>query len=87
MPDYGAAMARDAERRGESEGRKVDPKLVGGGVLLVILAVFVFQNSGPTTIEFLFLNWQSRLWVLLLITAMVGVLIGYLAGRRSAKGS
>jgi uncharacterized integral membrane protein len=75
-------MARDVERRPEGEGRGIDPKLIAGGILLVLLLVFVFQNTETTTVDFLMFDIEAPLWVMLGITAVVGMLIGYLAGRR-----
>jgi uncharacterized integral membrane protein len=75
-------MARDVEHRPEGEGRGIDPKLIAGGILLVLLLVFVFQNTETTTVDFLMFDIEAPLWVMLGITAVVGMLIGYLAGRR-----
>lgn len=78
-------MARDIERPDDSERRGVEPRLIGGLVLVVLLVVFVVQNTDSVTMNFLFFSWDSRLWVMLAITAVIGMLIGYLAGRRGAR--
>lgn len=78
-------MARDVEKRSEDGGRGIDPKLISAIVLLVILLVFVFQNTERPTISFLWLSWQSPLWLMLGLTAIVGAVIGFLAGRRRGR--
>lgn len=76
------SVARDVERRSDGEGRGLDPKLIAGLVLLAVLLVFVFQNTDSSTIHFLVFDFEAPLWIMLGLTALVGVVIGYLAGRR-----
>jgi len=52
--------------------------LVGGGVALVLAAVFVLQNTETGTIEFLIFEWEVGIWLGLLITFLLGVLAGWL---------
>jgi uncharacterized integral membrane protein len=53
--------------------------LIGGGILLVLLLVFIFQNTADTTFKFLFWSFTFPLWLGLLITALVAFLVGQLA--------
>jgi uncharacterized integral membrane protein len=53
--------------------------LIGGGILLVLLLVFIFQNTADTTFKFLFWSFTFPLWLGLLITALVAFVIGQLA--------
>ena len=53
--------------------------LIGGGILLVLLLVFIFQNTADTTFKFLFWSFTFPLWLGLLITALVAFVVGQLA--------
>ncbi len=51
-------------------------------VLLVILAIFVLENSQKVTIDFLFFtSVEAPLIIALLVSALLGALIGWLAPR------
>ena len=53
--------------------------LIGGGILLVLLLIFVFQNTADTQFKFLFWSFTLPLWLVLLITAIVAFVIGQFA--------
>ena len=53
--------------------------LIGGGILLVLLLIFIFQNTADTRFKFLFWSFTLPLWLVLVITALVAFLIGQLA--------
>ena len=53
--------------------------LIGGGILLVLLLIFIFQNTADTHFKFLFWSFTLPLWLVLVITALVAFLIGQLA--------
>jgi len=53
--------------------------LIGGGILLVLLLIFIFQNTAETTFKFLFWSFTFPLWLGLLITAIVAFVIGQFA--------
>jgi uncharacterized integral membrane protein len=53
--------------------------LIGGGILLVLLLAFIFQNTAETTFKFLFWSFAFPLWLGLLITALVAFVIGQFA--------
>ena len=53
--------------------------LIGGGILLVLLLIFIFQNTAETTFKFLFWSFTFPLWLGLLITALVAFVIGQFA--------
>jgi uncharacterized integral membrane protein len=62
---------------GTAEGRRFRPgggaiaSLVGVGLLLV----FMFQNTERVTIQFLFWSFAWPLWLLTLVTALIGALV------------
>jgi uncharacterized integral membrane protein len=49
------------------------------GLLVVILLVIVFQNSQSVTVKLLFFESSMPLILVLAITALIGVAVGYLA--------
>ena len=53
--------------------------LIGGGVLLALLLIFIFQNTTETTFKFLFWSFTFPLWLGLLITAVVAFVVGQFA--------
>ena len=68
--------------------------LAVGLLILIILLVFIAQNTGPITIHFLGWQWSSPLGIAFLLAAVGGALITVLAGsarmlqlRRAAKKS
>ncbi len=60
--------------------RKV--KYFTAGLLAAAVLVLVFQNSGNTRINFLFLSGSVPTLVLILGTFLVGVFVGTVMGRR-----
>lgn len=73
-------VARDDADR--SKGGRVDGRLIVGGVLLVGLLVFVFQNTDDAALNFLMFEFTAPLWLMLAITIAVAVGIGFVLGRR-----
>jgi uncharacterized integral membrane protein len=53
--------------------------LIGGGMLLVLLRLVLFQHAGDTTFKYLFWDFTLPLWLGLLITAVVAFVVGQLA--------
>lgn len=53
--------------------------LIGGGILLALLLIFIFQNTADTEFKFLFWSFTLPLWLVLLITALVAFVIGQFA--------
>ncbi|MEJ7628686.1 MAG: hypothetical protein WKF54_03770 [Nocardioidaceae bacterium] len=54
-------------------------------LLMVLVAIFIAQNTSRTSLDFLWLSFDSDLWFVLLVTTVVGFLIGALAARRRAR--
>jgi uncharacterized integral membrane protein len=53
--------------------------LIGGGVLLALLVIFILQNTESVTFKFLFWSHSLPLWLVLVITALVAFVIGQFA--------
>lgn len=70
----------------QKEGRgHIDGRLVVGAILLVVLLVFVFQNTDDTALTFLFFDFNAPLWLMLAITLVISLGIGFVLGRRARK--
>ncbi len=65
--------------QGADGGRGNNGWLVGGGILLVLLLIFIFQNTAETHFKFLFWSFTLPLWLVLLITALVAFVVGQFA--------
>lgn len=80
-------MAEQDERKGLDE-RGVSPALIGGIVLALAAVAFVAQNRDEVTIKFLFFEFESRIWTLLLVTSVLAIVAAELIGmaiRRSRR--
>jgi uncharacterized integral membrane protein len=72
-----------AERddRSNVEARRPTPALIGGIVLALAAVDFVVQNRDRVAIHFLFFEFESRLWTLLLITSVLAIVATELLSR------
>lgn len=53
--------------------------LIGGGILLALLVIFIVQNTAKTEFTFLFWSFTLPLWLVLVITALVAFVVGQFA--------
>ncbi|HMK91773.1 MAG TPA: LapA family protein, partial [Thermoleophilia bacterium] len=51
----------------------------GSGILLVLLLLFIFQNTARVRFTYLFWHFTLPLWLGLLITALVAFVVGQFA--------
>ncbi|MGK2954736.1 MAG: LapA family protein [Solirubrobacterales bacterium] len=61
----------------QSQRGEIQWKLWGLGIAVVLLLVIVAQNSQKVDFNLLFISTSTPLIVLLLITALIGAIIGY----------
>jgi len=54
--------------------------VVAGGIILVLLIIFIAQNTEPATIQFLGWTGETPLAVALLIGTVAGLFLAALAG-------
>lgn len=52
------------------------PRLIVGGVALVLALIFIVQNSEPVQTTFYFWDAETRLWVVILVSLVLGALLG-----------
>jgi uncharacterized integral membrane protein len=83
MERKGTAVA-DAPERGQGwqelpdEGRKISPAIIVALILGVVLLIFIVQNSDDTDVTWIFADSSTPLWVVILVSAVAGYLIGQL---------
>jgi uncharacterized integral membrane protein len=56
-------------------------------LLAVLLVVFIAQNTEQASLQFFWISVNWDVWLVLLLTAAVGWVIGFLMGRNRAKRS
>ena len=80
---------RQLEAEGEAHGFRVNQRLLVGGLIAVLLAVFVLSNMDSTQVSFLGFHWTLPLWIVLAGTAVLGAAAGalltHLRARRKLK--
>jgi uncharacterized integral membrane protein len=72
-------MAERDERRDLDE-RRMSPALIAGIVLALAAIDFVVQNRDEVTTHFLFFEFETKLWTLLLITSVIAIVAAELIG-------
>jgi uncharacterized integral membrane protein len=69
-----ASEKKGAARAGAQ--RRLNARLAAVAVLAAILIVFVVQNAQRVQVDFVILHGRTPLWVALVITAVIGGIIG-----------
>ncbi|HEX2738692.1 MAG TPA: lipopolysaccharide assembly protein LapA domain-containing protein [Acidimicrobiia bacterium] len=63
----------EAEGQARRLGGGAIASLTGGGLLLI----FIFQNTDDVKLDFLFWNFTWHLWLLTLVSALLGALVWF----------
>ena len=61
--------------------RGIPPRLVGLGLVVVVLGVFVATNFEQVQVQFLWAEVETQLAVALLVAAVLGFVLGWLVER------
>ena len=67
---------------GASSRRTISPKFVVAIVLVVIVIVLALVNSQDTNVDFVVADITLPLFVVIVGAALIGLVIGYVLGRR-----
>lgn len=74
----------ETNRRSHSPTHHVNwPRIVVAAVLLVVIIGLIADNTGETRVGYVFGGVKAPLFVLLIVTAVLGALIGWLVMYRS----
>jgi uncharacterized integral membrane protein len=71
----------DDRKPGEYRREGLSGKTIAAIVALVVLVVFMLQNRDRANVDFLFWDVEARLWVVIVIAAVLGFVIGWFLGR------
>jgi uncharacterized integral membrane protein len=77
----GPTLARMVDEHRPAPGRRLSPKAIVVAILVVLLLIFVLQNTDDTPIHFLFWNVTTGTWLALVVTFVLGLLLGLLLPR------
>ncbi len=64
------------ESTGENYGFRVNGRQIIGGLIAIVLVIFILSNRDPITVDFLFIQWNTSQWVVLTVTALLGAAVG-----------
>jgi uncharacterized integral membrane protein len=67
---------KQLESTGDNYGFRVNSRQIIGGLIAIVLLVFILSNRDPITVEFLFIEWNTSQWVVLAVTAVAGAIAG-----------
>jgi hypothetical protein len=86
VPPIGAPAAEAGTRqRGALAEKLLSPKTIVGLVIVALAVWFVLANNSQTRIH-LWVAWvTAKLWIVLAVTFLAGMLAGYLIRRRGAR--
>lgn len=68
-----------------TEGFRPTGRQIGGAVIVVLLIVFIAANNDTVPVSLVFVSVELPLWLVLTVTALLGVGVGMLLGSRRAK--
>ena len=74
-------MANDIARR------KAPWRPFLAGALVVLILIFVFQNTASIGLRYLWIHFHAPLWLMLAITLLVGIAVGWLVRSRRRSHS
>ena len=66
-------------------GRNVSPKLIVAVILVVIVVVLAIANSKKVKVDFIVADVSLPLFVVIVGSAIVGLVVGYFLGRREKR--
>ena len=62
-------------------GLTIPPRVAGGGIIAILVLIFILQNRDTYQVNFLWLNIESPLWLWFLIMFVAGGVVGWIASR------
>ena len=65
--------------------RENQMRLIGALVIAAVLIIFAVQNRNDVRVSFLFFHRDARVIYLIIVSALLGMLLAYLLGRRRRR--
>jgi uncharacterized integral membrane protein len=79
-------MADEPQRpQRRPRSRENQTRLIGALVIAAVILIFAFQNTNRVRVSFLFFHWDARVIYLIIVSALLGMLLAYLLGRRRRR--
>jgi uncharacterized integral membrane protein len=66
-------------------GRNISPKLILVGILVLVIVILAIANSKKVTVDFVVADVKLPLFVVIVGSALIGLVVGYFLGRREKK--
>ncbi|HSJ70825.1 MAG TPA: LapA family protein [Acidimicrobiia bacterium] len=66
----------DNDRVEQEQQTRAQTGLIISGVIIVLVAIFIAQNAESIPFEFLVLNFEAPLWLVLIIVFALGAVVG-----------
>lgn len=66
----------DNDRVEQEHQTRAQTALIISGVIIVLVAIFIAQNADAIRFEFLVLDFEAPLWLVLLIVFALGAVVG-----------
>lgn len=76
---------KDLESSGETHGFRPNSRQIIGGLIAIVLVIFILSNREQVTVQFLFVEFATTQWVVLTVTALLGAAVGAGAFARRQK--
>jgi uncharacterized integral membrane protein len=74
---------RPSQRRPPS--RENQMRLIVALVAAALLVIFAIQNTNDVRVSFLFFHWDARVIYVIVVSALLGMFVAYLLGRRRRR--
>ena len=79
-------MANEPQRpQGRPPTRENQMRLVVALVIAALLVIFAIQNTKQVRVSFLFFHWDARVIYVIIVSALLGMFVAYLLGRRRRR--
>ncbi|MFL6242000.1 MAG: lipopolysaccharide assembly protein LapA domain-containing protein [Acidimicrobiia bacterium] len=79
-------MADEPERpQRRPPTRESQMRLIVALVAAALLVIFAIQNTKEVRVSFLFFHWDARVIYVIIVSALLGMLVAYLLGRRRRR--
>jgi putative membrane protein len=67
-------------------GRTISPKMILVAILVVIVVILAIVNSQDIKVDFVVGDFTLPLFVVIVGSALIGLIVGYFLGRREKAG-
>ena len=69
----------------ETQDRRALTRLIVGAILVIVVLAFVVDNTRSVKVGFVVGDHETRLIYVLIVTLVIGILLGWIFGRHTRK--